>query len=100
MTDVVAILGRGALFTAPFRNSSSSACLPTSRSSAAIRASYCCSRSDVTASSSKSPASYFCTQTRIGCKRDAMTASGYAAIACERAMVHFHGSSSSILVFG
>src|SRR6516165_3607700 len=44
MTDVVALFGRGAFFTAPFRNSSSSACLPTSRSSAAMRASYCCRR--------------------------------------------------------
>src|SRR5450432_613696 len=51
-TDVVALFGRGALFTAPFRNSSSSACLPTRRSSAAIRASYCWSRSAAAASSS------------------------------------------------
>ena len=35
MTDVVALFDRRALLTAPFRNSSSSACLPTSRSSAA-----------------------------------------------------------------
>ena len=34
MTDVVALLGRGAFFSAPFRNSISSACLPTMRSSA------------------------------------------------------------------
>jgi hypothetical protein len=33
-------------------------------------------------------------------KRDVMAASHYAAIACERAIVHFHGSSSSILVLG
>jgi hypothetical protein len=39
-TDVVPLLGGGALFRAPFRNSSSRACLPTSRSRAAIRASY------------------------------------------------------------
>src|ERR1700722_20263127 len=64
-TDVVALFDRGALFAAPFRNSSSNACLPTRRSSAAIRASYCWSRSAAAASSSKSPASYFCTHTRI-----------------------------------
>jgi hypothetical protein len=40
MTDVVPLLGRGAFLRAPFRNSSSRACLPTSRSSAAIWASY------------------------------------------------------------
>ena len=39
-TDVLALLGRGTLFSAPFRNSISSACLPTMRSSAAIFASY------------------------------------------------------------
>jgi hypothetical protein len=39
MTDVVALLGRGPCFRAPFRNSISSACRPTSRSSAAMRAS-------------------------------------------------------------
>jgi hypothetical protein len=33
-------------------------------------------------------------------KRDVTAASHYAAIACERAVVHFHGSSSSIFVFG
>lgn len=38
-TDVVALLGRGPCFRAPFRNSISRACLPTSRSSAAMRAS-------------------------------------------------------------
>ena len=53
------VFRRGALFRAPFRNSSSNACLPTRRSSAAIRASYCWSRSAAAASSSKSPASYF-----------------------------------------
>src|SRR6202041_2752841 len=39
-TDVLALLGRGTLFSAPFRNSISRACLPTMRSSAAIFASY------------------------------------------------------------
>ena len=39
-TDVLALLGRGMLFSAPFRNSISRACLPTIRSSAAIFASY------------------------------------------------------------
>src|SRR5690606_38546491 len=39
-TAVVPLLGGGALFRAPFRDSSSRACLPTSRSRAAIRASY------------------------------------------------------------
>ena len=39
MTDVFALFGRGVFLTAPLTNSSSSACLPTSRSSAAIRAS-------------------------------------------------------------
>jgi HAD superfamily hydrolase (TIGR01509 family) len=37
--DVVALLGCGPCFRAPFRNSISRACLPTSRSSAAMRAS-------------------------------------------------------------
>src|ERR1700732_2511562 len=36
ITDVVALLGRGAFFSAPFRNSISSACRPTMRSRAAI----------------------------------------------------------------
>jgi len=40
MTDVVALLGRGTFFDAPFRNSISSACRPTMRSRAAIFASY------------------------------------------------------------
>ena len=40
ITDVIALLGRGAFLSAPFRNSISSACLPTMRSSAAIFASY------------------------------------------------------------
>jgi hypothetical protein len=39
ITDVVALLGRGAFFSAPFRNSISSACRPTMRSRAAIFAS-------------------------------------------------------------
>src|SRR6516164_9426052 len=58
-TDVVTLFGRGALFRAPFRNSSSNACLPTRRSSAAIRASYCGTSPAAAASSSNSPASYF-----------------------------------------
>jgi hypothetical protein len=44
---------------------SRSACRPTMRSSAAILASYSWSRSAAWASSSKAPASYFSTQTRI-----------------------------------
>jgi hypothetical protein len=39
ITHVGPLLGRSALLEAPFRNSSSRACLPTSRSRAAIRAS-------------------------------------------------------------
>src|SRR6185312_10443460 len=39
-TDVVAALRRRASFSAPFRNSISSVCRPTSRSRAAILASY------------------------------------------------------------
>jgi hypothetical protein len=65
MTDVLALVSWGALFRAPLRNSNSNACLPTSGSSAAIRASYCWSKSAVWTSSSKAPASYFSTQTRI-----------------------------------
>ena len=65
MTDVVPLLGRGAFLRAPFRNSSSRACLPTSRSSAAIRASYSWIRSAACASSSKAPSSYLRTQMRI-----------------------------------
>ena len=49
ITDVGALVRRGAFFSAPFRNSSSSACLPTSRSRAAIRALYCLTRSAATA---------------------------------------------------
>jgi hypothetical protein len=33
-------------------------------------------------------------------KRDVTAASHYAAIACEPALVHFQGSSSSIFVLG
>src|SRR5690242_11166403 len=40
MTDVVALRGRGAFLSAPFRNSISSAWRPTIRSNAAILASY------------------------------------------------------------
>src|SRR6266536_1878349 len=40
MTDILALLGRRACRDAPFKNSFSSASLPTSRSSAAMRASY------------------------------------------------------------
>ena len=40
MTDVFTLLGRAAFFSAPFRNSISSACRPTMRSNAAILASY------------------------------------------------------------
>lgn len=58
MTDIVPFFSRGALFRAPFRNSSSRACLPTSRSSAAIRASYSWMRSAACASSSNAPCSY------------------------------------------
>src|SRR5579863_278020 len=65
ITDVGPLLGRGVLLSAPFRNSISSACLPTNRSSAAIRASYSWTVSAAWASSSKAPASYFCTQIRI-----------------------------------
>ena len=45
MTDVFTLLGRGAFFRAPFRNSISSAWRPTMRSNAAILASYSWSRS-------------------------------------------------------
>lgn len=37
---------------------------------------------------------------RLMCKRDVTAASHYAAIACEPALVHFQGSSSSIFVLG
>jgi hypothetical protein len=59
MTDVLALLAWGALLRAPFRNSNSNACLPTSLSNAAIRASYCWSKSAAWMSSLKAPASYF-----------------------------------------
>src|SRR6266700_205244 len=65
MTDVFTLLGRGALRNAPFKNSISSACRPTMRSSAAIFASYSRKRSAARASSSKLPASYLATQMRI-----------------------------------
>jgi hypothetical protein len=65
ITDVGAFLGDGPLRRAPFRNSNSKACLPTRRSSAAIRASYAWIRSAVSASSSNSPTSYLATHTRI-----------------------------------
>jgi hypothetical protein len=41
IADVGPLLAGGAFRRPPFRNSNSSACLPTSRSRAAIRASYC-----------------------------------------------------------
>ena len=63
--ELNALLVRAALADAPLRNSSSRACLPTSRSSAAIRASCAWIRSAAPASSSKAPVSYFATQTRI-----------------------------------
>jgi hypothetical protein len=65
MTDVVAPLRRGAFFSAPLRNSISSAWRPTMRSRAAILASYSWIRSAARASSSKAPASNLATQTRI-----------------------------------
>ena len=64
-TEVVPLLGRGACFKAPFSSSISSACRPTSRSSAAIRASYSWIRSAACTSSSKAPASNLPTQIRI-----------------------------------
>src|SRR5262245_20003346 len=78
MTDVVAFLGRGAFLSAPFRNSSSRAWRPTIRSNAAILASYSWSSSAAWASSSKAPASYFLTQTRISWReRSCRLASAY-----------------------
>jgi hypothetical protein len=65
ITDVGALLGDRAFFGAPFRNSISSAWRPTSRSSAAIRASYSPSSSADAMSSSSEPASDFSTQIRI-----------------------------------
>jgi hypothetical protein len=64
ITDVGALFGNGPLRRAPFRNSNSRACLPTSRSSAAMRASSVWIRSTAFASSSNAPASYWATQTR------------------------------------
>jgi hypothetical protein len=55
MTDVFTLLGSGAFFRTPFRNSISSACRPTMRSNATILASYSWSRSAAWASSSKAP---------------------------------------------
>ena len=68
--EVVALLGRGACFKAPFSNSISSACRPTIRSRAAILASYSCSRSAACTSSSRAPASNLPTQIRISCRED------------------------------
>src|SRR6516225_8350501 len=45
MTDVVALRGRAAFFTAPLKNSISTACRPTMRSNNAILASYSFNRS-------------------------------------------------------
>src|SRR5690606_31040740 len=64
-TDILPLFGGCALFRAPFRNSSSRACLPTSRSRAAMRASYSCRRLAAPMSSSRAPSSYFLTQMRI-----------------------------------
>src|SRR6185436_19640538 len=50
MTDVVSLLGRTASREAPFRNSFSRASLPTSRSNAAMRASWVCTMSAATTS--------------------------------------------------
>ena len=51
MTDVVSLLGGRTSREAPFRNSFSSTSLPTSRSSAAMRASWVCTMSAATTSS-------------------------------------------------
>ena len=67
-TEVVALLGRGACFNAPFSSSISSACRPTSRSRAAILASYSWSKSAACTSSSRAPASNLPTQIRISCR--------------------------------
>ena len=64
-TEVVALLGRGACFGAPFRSSISGAWRPTIRSSAAILASHSWIRSAACTSSSKAPASKLPTQLRI-----------------------------------
>src|SRR6202022_2288538 len=52
---VATLLGSGAFFRTPFRNSISSACRPTMRSNATILASYSWSRSAACASSAKAP---------------------------------------------
>src|SRR6266702_2648273 len=65
MTDILALLGRRACRDAPFKNSFSSASLPTSRSSAAIRASYSASMSAAAVSLSSAPASCLAIQMRI-----------------------------------
>ena len=67
-TEVLALLGRGACFKAPFSSSISSAWRPTIRSSAAILASYSWSRSAVCTSSSSALASNLPTQMRISCR--------------------------------
>src|SRR6266705_2089960 len=64
MTDVLALLGRRACREAPFKNSFSSASLPTSRSSAAMRASYSASTA-AAVSLSSAPASSLAIQMRI-----------------------------------
>jgi len=64
ITDVVALLGRAVLRTAPFRNSNSRVRRPTRRSRAAMRASYSCTRSAARASS-RAPASYLSTQATL-----------------------------------
>src|SRR6266480_6375585 len=65
MTDLLALLGKRACRDAPFKNSFSSASLPTSRSSAAIRASYSASMSAAAVSLSSAPASCLAIQMRI-----------------------------------
>src|SRR5271163_1047685 len=65
MTDVISLLGRATLVSAPCVSSISIACLPSSRSSDAILTSYACSKSSAWASSSRAPASYLLTQMRI-----------------------------------
>src|SRR5579864_3751978 len=67
-TEMVALLGRGACFKAPFNSSISSACRPTIRSRAAIFASYSWIRSAACTSSSRAPASNLPTQIRINCR--------------------------------
>ena len=67
-TKVLALLGRGACFKASFSGSISSAWRPTIRSSAAILASYFCSRSAACTSSSGAPAPDLPTHTRIRCR--------------------------------